>query len=143
MHFEYVPGLLVFTLALAGCHATIVPERAEVREPRVGTVEADCGDGRFVEELGPPPSVRGNGQRIHLGCGVYRGDLLVRGNDVIVEGSGPGRSVVIGSLVVRGNDNAVRGVTFTRPSAVRGNANEVDANEFAGGVRLRGNDVAP
>jgi hypothetical protein len=109
-----------------------------------GPIEAHgCGEaGTPPPELGPPPTLRGNDRHVVLRCGLYRGDLQIRGHNVIVEGAGAGRTIIEGAVVVSGHDIAVRGVTALEPSNVRGHAIDLRNSEFAGGVEVRGHDIA-
>jgi hypothetical protein len=87
----------------------------------------------------PSPRISGNNTRHTLPPGVYRGDMHVSGNHVVVEGAGPGQTVIEGRLLVSGNNNRVRGLSVTGETSVSGNQNKLEAIEYRGPVRATGN----
>lgn len=80
-----------------------------------------------------------NERRVSLFPVVYRGDLIIRGNNNVIKGSANGGTVVAGDLVVYGNANQVLGLKVLGKVILKGNANALRDVDTGRGVENTGN----
>jgi hypothetical protein len=89
----------------------------------------------LLPDRGPTPHVRTYNKNVDLLRGIYRGDLVVEGNDNDVEGDGHRTTIVDGNVVLLGNNNEIFDLSITGRVIDRGRNNDVDGVRS---VRLHG-----
>src|SRR5262245_27534203 len=127
-------ALLVLVPALFACEASVNAQAG-------GSVAAAPSPAPAADEMiapGGAPTIHGNQKHVLLQAGSYSGDLVLHGNDHLVEGAGPGQTVIDGRLLVHGNGHRVRGMTVGGPSEVHGTNNIVAGIDFGSGVTMHG-----
>ncbi len=68
-----------------------------------------------------PLRIEGNDVDRTLPAGAFESDIVIDGNDVRLRGQGCGRTVFYGRLLVRGNDVTIEGVDVRGPAYLQGN----------------------
>jgi hypothetical protein len=82
-----------------------------------------------------------DGVIVVLRPGVYVGDLVIKGRDVLIFGEGWADSAVVidGSVAVEGNGGRIRGVTITGELASKGNDFGISFSRVLGTTSITGN----
>src|SRR5262249_32796039 len=106
-------ALFVIIPSLLACEASV---NAQAGGSVAAAPAPPAGDERVAP--GGAPTIHGNQKHVILEAGTYSGDLTIHGNEHLVEGAGPGITVIEGRLLVHGNGHRVRGMTVRGASEV-------------------------
>jgi hypothetical protein len=106
--------------------------RVVVLPEQAGTVDPVNVFGAFLELE--------NDQRVELLPIVYDGDLVIRGNNNKVIGSGVAETVIAGNVIIYGNANTIQNLTVLGDVTFHGNGNTLTDVDYQGEVFDTGNE---
>jgi hypothetical protein len=130
MHKRILLLALAASFAMLSCTVVIptIPRRHSAPPPEAPR--------RHPRRIGPFR----NNSTVRLEPGVYRGNVEIRANKVVLLGSGVRRTVIEGTVAVYGNGCVIRDLTVAGNLILAGNKNNAAGTLVRGRVVSRGNN---